>query len=301
MRSTSLGAMIHAWRDRARPDVRGAARRAPGLRREELAARAGLSVDYVVRLEQGRASHPSAQVVAALSRALRLSAAEKAHLHQLAGLASSGGARVPAEMTPGVKRMVDRLSDTPVAVFTSTWTFLYGNSAWESVFERVVERSERQPNLVWRMFLGGDSPVLRSKEEESAFAAGLVADLRGAAGRYPGDVELQAMIDALLERSEPFAALWKGARVEPHWAKRKTVTSRAGPLLLDCDVLTTEGDLRLVLYTAEAGSESERLLLQLVSAHEREGERRGQETNAAGRTRGSRRARQRRSARHGLG
>lgn len=266
MRSTSLGAMLRAWRDRARPDVRHTARRAPGLRREELAARAGLSVDYVVRLEQGRAAHPSAQVVAALSRALQLSVAERAHLHQLAGIANASGARVPDQMTPGVKRMVERLSDTPVAVFTATWTYLHGSPGWKAVFGDDVKRAQ-QPNLVWRMFLGPqESPVLRTKAEHDAFAAGLVADLRGAAARYPGDVGVQVLIDELLEKSESFAALWKSAHVEPHWAKQKNVTTKAGPLQLDCDVLTTEGDLRLVLYTAEPGSDSERRLGTLMKS-----------------------------------
>ena len=263
MRSTSLGAMLRAWRDRARPEARSSGRRAPGLRREELAARAGLSVDYVVRLEQGRAAHPSAQVVAALARALQLSVAERAHLHQLAGIANSSGARVPDQLTPGVKRMVDRLPETPVAVFTSTWTMLHGNAGWEALFGNVLKKPAQQHNLVWRLFLG-DSPVLRTKGEQDAFAAVLVADLRGAAARYPGDVGLQVLIDELLEKSEPFAALWKSAHVEPHWAKHKTVSSRLGPVELDCDVLTTEGDLRLVVYTAEPGSESEQRLVKLL-------------------------------------
>lgn len=266
MRSTSLGAMLRAWRDRARPEARNASRRAPGLRREELAARAGLSVDYVIRLEQGRAAHPSAQVVASLARALQLSATEKAHLHQLAGLAMASGAKVPEDLTPGVRRMVDRLADTPAAVFTATWTFLYGNAAWDAVFESILKETSKHPNLVWRMFLGGPSPVMRSREQEHAFAAGLVADLRGAAGRYPGDVGLQVLIDELLERSERFANLWKGAHVAPHWAKSKTLSSRVGPLQLECDVLSTEGDLRLVLYTAEPGSEAEHRLNQLLSS-----------------------------------
>jgi transcriptional regulator with XRE-family HTH domain len=246
--------------------MRSASRRAPGLRREELAARAGLSVDYVVRLEQGRAAHPSAQVVAALARALQLTSTEKAHLHQLAGLAITSGARVPDQLTPGVRRVIDRLGCTPAAVFTAAWTFLYGNAAWDAVFESISKQTEQQPNLVWRMFLGGDSPVMRTKEEHDAFAAGLVGDLRGAAGRYPGDERLQVLIDELLEKSETFAALWKGAQVAPHWAKSKTLTSRAGPLNLECDVLSTEGDLRLVLYTAEPGSESAQRLLGLLSS-----------------------------------
>lgn len=264
MRGSSLGAMLRAWRDRAPPDSRDTSRRrAPGLRREELAARAGLSVDYLVRLEQGRAAHPSPQVVAALARALQLSAAEKAHLHQLTGIACAVGPRVPTVMSPGVTRMLSRLHDTPAAVFTCTWSFLQGNPAWGSLFAT----KPRHPNLIWRMFLDKDSTVMRSQAEEEAFAAGLVADLRGAAARYSGDVELQVMVDELLERSEAFATLWSGGRVEPHWAKQKTINTRLGPLLVDCDVLSTEGDLRLVLYTVEAGSESEQKLSQLLETH----------------------------------
>src|SRR5437764_10572996 len=85
-----LGATIRAWRERLSPSSVGLltdqARRAPGLRREELAERAGVSVDYVVRLEQGRATKPSAQVVASLARALRLTTTERDHLYRIAGL-----------------------------------------------------------------------------------------------------------------------------------------------------------------------------------------------------------------------
>jgi len=274
MRGTSLGAMLRAWRDRARPDGPTGGRRAKGLRREELAALTGISVDYVVRLEQGRAAHPSAQVVASLARALRLSAVERAHLHQLAGIASPNGKRVPDQLSPGVKRMMERVPSTPIAVFTATWTFLSGNAAWEALQLSSVKAVSEHPNLVWRMFLGADTRVLRSQEEHDAFAAGLVSDLRGAAARYPADAQLQVLIDELLERSEAFSTLWTSATVKPHWAKQKSVNSRLGVLQLDCDVLTTEGDLRLVLYTAEPGSDSEQLLLRLIGAppsHEGEG------------------------------
>ena len=262
----TLATMLRAWRDRASPSKSSGVRRAKGLRREELAALTGISVDYVVRLEQGRAAHPSPQVVAALARALQLSAAEKAHLHQLAGIATPGPSRVPDQISAGVMRMVERLPATPIAVFTATWTFLHGNAGWDSLMFSSPEEMKAHPNLVWRMFLGEDNPVLRSKEEHDAFAAGLVTDLRGAAARYPGDADLQVLIDELLERSEAFAALWKGATVKPHWAKQKSVKTRLGVLEIDCDVLTTEGDLRVVLYTAAPGTDSERLLAKLISA-----------------------------------
>jgi len=116
--------MIRAWRDRLSPrDVglhAGSGRRAQGLRREELAALAGLSVDYVVRLEQGRATHPSGQVVSALGRALQLDDTERDHLHRLAGLLPPGAAEVPRHIPPSVQRLVTRLGETPVAVFSAS-------------------------------------------------------------------------------------------------------------------------------------------------------------------------------------
>src|SRR5215218_2306199 len=110
-----LGAMIRIWRDRLPPSAAalpvGRSRRAAGLRREELADLAGVSVDYVVRLEQGRATTPSAQVVAALARALQLTRAERDHLYKLAGLQPPGDRVISDHISPGVQRLLTRLGD----------------------------------------------------------------------------------------------------------------------------------------------------------------------------------------------
>lgn len=103
---SDLGGMLRAWRDRLSPvDVGlhdGDGRRAAGLRREELAALAGLSVDYVVRLEQGRARNPSAQVATSLSRALQLSDAERDHLFVIAGLLPPSPQQVPRQQRSSI-------------------------------------------------------------------------------------------------------------------------------------------------------------------------------------------------------
>src|SRR5882724_2447006 len=126
--TAEFGAAVKRWRDRVAPGDAGLSagrrRRAAGLRREELAMLAGISVDYVTRLEQGRATSPSAQVVEALARALRLSAEERSHLFRLAGLVPSGPETVPAYITPSVQRMLDRLVGTPVGVYDAAWTLL---------------------------------------------------------------------------------------------------------------------------------------------------------------------------------
>ncbi len=235
-----------------------AKRRAPGMRREELAAVAGLSVDYVVRLEQGRAAHPSPQVVASLARALKLSAAERAHLHELAGVAEPRDSRVPEELTPSVLRMMDRLKGTPVAAFSAAWTLLKWNDAWATILPPPTGSASR--NLAWRLFVDGSANVLSTRQQQSEFEEIILSDLRGAAGRYPHDEKLRALIDSMIEQSARFAMLWRRAVVKTHRSKTKTMSTRLGTITLDCDVFTSEGDLRIVVYTAEPGSESERVL-----------------------------------------
>src|ERR1039457_1215310 len=132
-----LGALLRSWRDRLSPvDVglpAGDSRRGGGLRREELASLAGLSVDYVVRLEQGRARRPSAQVAASLARALQLSDAERDHLFVVAGLLPPSPGEVPAHIPPGVQRLVARLGEIPLAVFTASWDLISWSPLWAAL------------------------------------------------------------------------------------------------------------------------------------------------------------------------
>src|SRR3954454_15872806 len=120
MESWEFGRMLRRRRDGVTPESvglpTGGRRRATGLRREELAALTGISADYLTRLEQGRATAPSAQVVEALARALRLSDTERDLLYQLAGHAAPGADVVPSRLTASVQRLLDRLSHTPVVV-----------------------------------------------------------------------------------------------------------------------------------------------------------------------------------------
>jgi len=129
-----VGSYIQAWRHRLQPvDVglpAGSSRRTRGLRREELAWLAGISVDYLVRLEQGRATSPSTQVLAALSRALRLTIEERDHLYTVAGQAPPRRSSMPTHVPPSVQRLVDRLADLPVAVYDPAWTIITWNAAW---------------------------------------------------------------------------------------------------------------------------------------------------------------------------
>ncbi|MGW6446705.1 helix-turn-helix transcriptional regulator [Lentzea sp. NPDC055074] len=271
MAATEFGRAVRRWRDRLSPEAAGLPagvhRRAAGLRREELSGLAGISVDYVTRLEQGRASNPSSQVVEALARALRLAPAEREHLFRLADLVPPNAAMVPAYVTPSVQRMLDRLAGTPVAVFDASWTLLVANQEYAALMGDPSDLRGNDRNGVWRTFLGNGGRARRTPDELEALQAAQVADLRSAVTRYPADGRLKRLVEELRAASERFAELWDSGTVGRHAAARKTIDHpRVGPVTLDCDVLSVAGsDLRIMIYTAEPGTEdAERLALLAV-------------------------------------
>ncbi|TVT25785.1 helix-turn-helix transcriptional regulator, partial [Amycolatopsis rhizosphaerae] len=227
MAATEFGRAVRRWRDRVRPEAvglpAGGQRRAAGLRREELAMLAGISADYVTRLEQGRAVNPSGQVVEALARALRLSATERGHLFRLAGQVPPGPETVPAYLTPSVQRLVDRLADTPVGVYDAAWTLLLANPLYAALMGDPSGWTGNERNSVWRNLVGPGSRVRFTVDERRAFEAALVADLRATASRYPADRNLRRLITDLRERSARFAELWDSGVVGAHVAARKTI------------------------------------------------------------------------------
>ena len=227
MATAQFGQAVRRWRDRVTPEAAGLPagghRRAAGLRREELALLAGISVDYVTRLEQGRASNPSAQVVEALARALRLSSTERAHLFRLAGLTLPGPETVPAYLTPSVQRLLDRLTGTPVAIYDASWTLLMANPPYAALMGDASTWSSNERSSVWRHFLGQGSRVRHTPESQRAFEAALVADLRAAADHYPADQRLRRLVAELRADSDRFAELWDSGAVGHHEAARKTI------------------------------------------------------------------------------
>jgi len=270
--ATELAAVVRAWRDRLSPQAAGmplgSRRQAPGLRREELAALAGISVDYLVRLEQGRSSNPSPQVLGSLARALRLTTEERDHLYRVAGAAVPATADVPRHLTPSVQRIIDRLSDTPVGVFSAAWDLLHWNPLFAALQGDPSTWVGASTNLVWRVFMADNTRVLRNAEEANVFEQDIVADLRAASGRYPGDRALAQMIAELTTSSPAFASTWAKATVAAHRSSKKVMdTPSVGPIRLDCDVLMApDSDLRVVVYTAEPGTaDADRLDLLRVA------------------------------------
>jgi transcriptional regulator with XRE-family HTH domain len=280
--SRELGTSLRHWRDRIRPAAVGLAangpRRSPGLRREELALLAGLSEDYVTRLEQGRSTHPSGQVLAALARALQLSSDERSYLFRLAGQQPPASGQISGHLTPGVQRLLRRLDDVPVGVYDPAWTLVAWNQTWAALMGDPSAQRGRERNLLWRYFTGphgtgphGNEPrsrVLRTEQEDAGFAAEAVADLRSAAARYPNDDDLRGLIDDLNRVSGRFAELWQARAVGSHTADRKRIDHpEVGLLTLDCDVFTVQGaDLKVIAFTAEpsTGDADKLALLRVI-------------------------------------
>lgn len=267
-----LGTYLRTWRARLRPADVGlpavGPRRARGLRREEVAALAGISVDYLVRLEQGRAVRPSAAVLAALSRALRLDPDERDHLYSVAGHLPPKRTHVSSHVTPGIQRMVDRLGDVPVAVFDAAWTIVLWNPLWAALMGDPSGRAGRERNIAWRTFAGaGGSRVSKTDGAARAFEEFMVADLRRVRANYPDDPELGRLLTDLRRASARFDELWQRHLIVHPDSGPKTIEHPAvGPVTVDCDVLTAVGtDLRVVVYTAAPSSpDAEKLELVRV-------------------------------------
>ncbi len=273
MEAWEFGRTVRRWRDRVSPEAvgvpEGTRRRAAGLRREELAALAGISADYLTRLEQGRATAPSAQVVESLARALRLSDSERDLLYRLAGHAAPGPDVVPTRLTPSVQRLLDRLSHTPVIVYDASWTLVVANAPYNALAGDTTSWQGLERNAVWRNVTRLPSRVVHTAREQAEHEARLVADLRLTASRYPSDRTLRHLIADLNSGSSRFAELWAAETPLPITdpSRHKTIDHPAvGRITLDCDTLVVaQDDLRISVYTAEPGTaDADRLDLAVV-------------------------------------
>jgi transcriptional regulator with XRE-family HTH domain len=256
-----LGSMLRAWRDRVDPAALGliphAPRRSPGLRREELATLAGISIEYVARLEQGRLSTPSAQVCAALARALRLSDDEQAQLMRLAGHAADP-ARVP-RMIPGtVNRIMDQLAAHPVGIYDATWELLHWNPLFAAAFGEPASLRINHRNMMLAHFEGALTGIRYTPADRAAFEESVVADLRVTTSRYTRDPRLDSLIERL-RRGDRFRDLWGRGAVAAHQGTTKVIEHPdVGDIAVCSDTLITQGsDLRIVVCSAAPGTDAQ--------------------------------------------
>ncbi|MBA9004346.1 helix-turn-helix transcriptional regulator [Thermomonospora cellulosilytica] len=255
-----LADFLRSRRARIRPEdvglEAGTRRRTPGLRREEVARLAGMSVDYYIRLEQARGPRPSRQILGSLARALRLTDAERDHLHHLAGEPPQPRPGPPQDVPAGILHLLDRLDDTPAFVMDAKYDVLAWNAMAAALLPGLSRLPPRDRNPLRSFFLSPQSSRLTADGEYGSFARTSVADLRAAAGRYPDDPGVTGLVNELLEGSELFARLWAEREVAVRQSEVKVVRHPVvGPIELHCDVLLVpDRDQRVVLYTAAPGT-----------------------------------------------
>lgn len=269
---TELSDFLRTRRDRLHPADVGLTplgrRRAPGLRRSEVAHLAGISVDYYIRLEQGRRANPSAAVLNALSRILGLAADEREHLFELAGFAP------PADAPTGQVRVRASVRHLLASLRHSTPAFVLGRGlqvlAWNELAAALITDFAACPpaerNIVRHGFC---DPAARTLYADwPGMARRELAHLRVAIGRHPNDPQLASLVRELTAASREFREWWHDHDVMKRGHGRKELNHPlVGRLVLDYEAFTVPGvtDQHLVTYTAEPGSRSEAALQRLAA------------------------------------
>lgn len=261
MNRAELAHVLKSARGRIAPEEvglpAGRRRRVPGLRREEVAQLAGISVDYLVRLEQGRGPQPSTQVLNALTRTLRLESDERDQLFRLAGSAPPLAGQIEMTVRPSILRLLERFTDMPSMIISAKGDVLAQNAIGTALLGDFSGRLPRQRNIVWQRFLGlGDDRVEITPEGDELTARQAVGTLRSAAARYPDDPGLRALLTELHNGSERFRRIWSDSKPMSWRSMHKTITHpELGPLALDCDgLMLPDTDQTMIVYSAAAGS-----------------------------------------------
>ena len=272
--ASEIGEFLTSRRAKVTPEGAGLPsfgrhRRVQGLRREEVALLAGISVEYYVRLERGNARGVSESVLEAISRALQLDEAEHAHLLDLVRTANATRparrTTAPQLVRPSVRRIVDAMSDVAAFVRNGRFDILHANALAAALYSEHFRDPVRPPNSARFVFL---DPRARSFYVDWETAAhDIVATLRGEAGRNPYDRELTDLVGQLSTRSEEFRVRWASHDVRFH---RTGVKRLHHPLVGDLTVayesleLPADPGLTIVTYSAEPGSPSEQALRELA-------------------------------------
>jgi transcriptional regulator with XRE-family HTH domain len=263
-----FGAVVRQLRESTAPAAVGlpiGRRRVRGLRREELGELAGMSADYVRRLEQGR-SHPSAGVVKAIARALRVGRADYERLCALAGYAAVDG-QVPTEIGPGAMRLLERFTDTPMFVSDAAMNLIAVNKAFLALRHWDLTGDPWEWNIAWRSFCDPFSRFQQSAADATDHQTILVTQLRSALLRYPADASLAPLVDELRTRSRLFDTLWRTPRpVAAFESSAEFIHPEAGSLTLVGSLLAIPGDdLAALMLTAAPRSADAALLAEIVS------------------------------------
>lgn len=245
----------------------GARRRTSGLRREEVAALAGMSTDYYTRLEQERGPRPSTQMLSAIARALRLTVDEQDHLLRLAGHVPPPRTRRSSHVSPALLRVLDRLDDTPAFVITDVGETLAQSRSAVALFGRRDDLPWPRRSSYYRWFTEPAARRLyppRDHEHQSRVQAGALRTALDAGGPDSAAADL---VRRLRQQSAEFVEIWDRHEVlPPRFDEHKTVVHpELGEIEVDCQVMLNENRAHaLVVLTATPGTESHEKLRLLA-------------------------------------
>ncbi len=269
-RRTELAAFLRGRRARVTPaDVgipEGLRRRTPGLRREEVAQLSGVGITWYTWLEQGRPINASVQVLDAIARTLRLDAAEREHLYQLAEVPYAPRRVADADTVgPEVQAIIDALDPNPAVVYNARYDVLATNASYRALFPLVYLTADWKANVLWQIFTRPEccSPIVNREEELPL----LVATFRGAYGRHVGEPAWESFLHLLMTSSEEFRVLWEAGDVIPPGHRVKVMRhASVGELrLISTSLAVTEApESRIVVYTPQ-DDETARLLGPLAT------------------------------------
>jgi transcriptional regulator with XRE-family HTH domain len=247
-------------------------RRVKGLRREEVASLAGVSVEYYKRLERGNVAGVSELVLEGLARALQLDEAERAHLFDLARAAGRAGLASPKrprpvkqKIRPVVQRILDQVT-APATVRNARLDYVGGNALGRALYAPVFDSREQPANSARFTFL--DPAAVDFYPDWARVASELVAHLRSEAGRNPYDRQLSDLVGELSTRSDEFRVRWAAHNVRFHRTGTKRIHHPdVGELELRYETMELSADdgLSIAVFTAEPGSAAQQALDLLAS------------------------------------
>ncbi|WP_045741144.1 helix-turn-helix domain-containing protein [Actinoplanes rectilineatus] len=250
----ALGEFLRTMRERQQPTGSESAvssRRTPGLRREEAAARANISVAHYINIERGTGASPSPQVLNAIARGLRLDPGQTRHLFELAGEAPPRPRQPPMELPAATSRLLRTLEPTPALVLSARFDVIAQNDAAVELLEDFTVTAPRRRNLIRRHFLpeAGDDGDIWTSAGLEAFTRFATAQLRRTVARYPDDEETAALVTELREHSPHFREAW--ARV--HTGFRGSGRVALGAETVTCDVMLVPDQDQYVVFLSPDG------------------------------------------------
>lgn len=256
-----LGSFLRRRREQLKPAdvglVAGGRRRAPGLRRDEVALLAAMSTDYYERIEQGRGPRPSSEMLGSIARALRLTLDERDHIYRLSGQAPPPLHRSQGYADAGLMCVLDAVAPSvPALVSDDLHEVIAQNALNVALLGPLAAQAGRDRNFLWRWFTDAELRSRYAADQHETLGREYVADLRATLGVRGDDPDVRGLVHALDEVSSEFRRIWARHEVAVRRSTRKVLLHpEVGRLELECDVVVSPpSGQRLVLFRPQPGT-----------------------------------------------